>query len=248
MPKEFEKDDMNYYLLELAREFKRLTHRKAEAEIVLVGGASIVLNYGFRNTTTDFDALIQAPTAIRDAVNNVRDRLDLPMGWINEDFKITASYTPKLYKYSSYYRTYANVMTVRTIVGQYLVAMKLRSGRKYKHDLSDIVGILMTHRMEGNPLLPDDIREAYEQLYGDWNELPEDSRLFVNGLAEDEQLAERYVETIEAERGIKETVIDFEQKYPDTINLANEDEIINMLTNRNKSGNNKNGENEDGVL
>lgn len=37
------------------------------AEIVLVGGAAILTNYGFRNMTTDIDAVIHAASTIKDA-------------------------------------------------------------------------------------------------------------------------------------------------------------------------------------
>ena len=42
-----------------------------------------------------------------------------------------------------YYKIFP--LTVRTIVTEYLVVMKLKSGRCYKNDLSDIVGIISEH-------------------------------------------------------------------------------------------------------
>lgn len=75
-------------------------------------------------------------------MNAVGDRLDLPNGWLNADFKNTNSYSPKLVQFSKYYRTYSNVLNIRAISAEYLVAMKLMSGRRYKKDLSDIIGIL----------------------------------------------------------------------------------------------------------
>ena len=39
----------------------------------------------------------------------------------------TDSYSPKLIEFSCYYRTFANVVTVRTIEAEYLIAMKLRA-------------------------------------------------------------------------------------------------------------------------
>ena len=52
---------------------------------------------------------------------------------------------PKLDEVSVYYRKISNVLTVRLIRDEYLIAMKLRSGRKYKNDLSDIIGVLAEH-------------------------------------------------------------------------------------------------------
>ena len=51
-----------------------------------------------------------------------------------------------LHEVSVYYRTFSNVLTIRTITAEYLLAMKLMSGRRYKNDLSDIVGILWEHQ------------------------------------------------------------------------------------------------------
>lgn len=50
------KDMIDVYFRDLAKEFKRLTGRKAKAEIIVVGGASILLNYDFRMNSIDIDA------------------------------------------------------------------------------------------------------------------------------------------------------------------------------------------------
>ena len=44
----------------------------------------------------------------------------------------TLSYSPKLEQYSVYYKSFYGVLNVRTISAEYLIAMKLCSGRKYK--------------------------------------------------------------------------------------------------------------------
>ena len=70
------------------------------AEIVLVGDAAILAYYGFREMTYDIDAVITASSAMKGAVHTVGDRLGLPNGWLNADFKNTSSYSPKLSQYS----------------------------------------------------------------------------------------------------------------------------------------------------
>lgn len=140
--KGFTKENLDYYLKELAKEFRKRNGKNTPAEIILVGGAAILANYGFREMTYDIDAVITASSTMKEAINAVGDRLDLPNGWLNADFRSTNSYSPKLSQYSKYYRTYSNVLNIRTISAEYLVAMKLMSGRRYKKDLSDIVGIL----------------------------------------------------------------------------------------------------------
>ena len=105
------------------------------AELILIGGASVLINYGFRNMTTDIDAVIEASSLMKEAINHVGDLYGLPNGWLNADFTKTVSYSEKLSQFSVYYKTYANVVTIRTIKAEYLIAMKLRSCRQYKSDL-----------------------------------------------------------------------------------------------------------------
>ncbi len=54
--KAFTKDNLDTYLKELSREFRKLNGKQMPAEIILVGGASILINYGFRDATYDCDA------------------------------------------------------------------------------------------------------------------------------------------------------------------------------------------------
>lgn len=84
---------------------------------------------------------------MKDAINAVGDRMGLPNGWLNADFRQTASYSPKLAEVSVYYRTFSNVVRVRTVSAEYLIAMKLRAGRRYKNDLSDVIGVVR-HQLE----------------------------------------------------------------------------------------------------
>lgn len=54
----FTQNTLNNYLKELAKEFRKRNGTSTLAEIILVGGAAILTNYGFRNMTTDIDAII----------------------------------------------------------------------------------------------------------------------------------------------------------------------------------------------
>ena len=107
-----------------------------QAELILVGGAAILANYGFREKTYDVDAIVKASSAMKDAANRVGDKYNLPNGWFNSDFQNTKSFSPQIQQVSKYYRTYANIVEFRTIGREYLMAMKLMAGRPYKHDLS----------------------------------------------------------------------------------------------------------------
>lgn len=199
------------------------------AELVLIGGASILINYGFRNMTTDIDALIEAASAIKDAINRVGDRYELPNGWLNADFKYTDSYSAKLSRFSVYYATYSNVMTIRTIAAEYLIAMKLRSGRQYKSDLSDVLGVLAEHERRGDRITMDQIRKAVVDLYGAWEMLSESSRAFIENVMEDGRFVELYEQIRSGERETRELLIQFEKEYSGVTRESNVKEIAGNL-------------------
>ena len=84
--KPFTKENLDQYLKELAKEFRKLNGKTIPADIVLIGGASVVINYGFRNMTYDMDAVINASASMKDAINHVGDKYNLSNGWLNTEF------------------------------------------------------------------------------------------------------------------------------------------------------------------
>lgn len=227
--KGFTKDNLDAYLKELAKEFRKLNEKAMKAEITLVGGAAILVNYDFRNMTMDIDAIIQASSAMKDAIRYVGDRYALPYGWLNADFVRTKSYSSKLNQFSVYYRTFSNVLTVRTISAEYLIAMKLRSGRKYKHDLSDVVGILAEHEKQGKPITMEMINKSVDDLYGGWKEIPNDSKKFVEEALKNGNYQKLYASISNREKQLKGELIDFEKTYPNVLKESNLDDIIKHL-------------------
>jgi len=224
----FTKESLEYYLKELAKEFRRRNNKAVAAEIILVGGASMLINYGFRDSTYDVDAIIHAESSMKDAINVVGDKYSLPNGWINADFRRTKSYTPKLIEISTYYKTFFNNIAIRTVSSEYLIAMKLMSGRKYKNDLSDIVGILREHKLRNNPISFKQIDLAVCKLYGDWSSIPEHSKAFLDSIyiSEDyDKLFERY--TTEEVKS-RDFLLELKEKYPDSVNKDNLDDILDI--------------------
>jgi len=209
------KENLDTYLKELGREYRRLSGKAVPAEIILIGGASILANYGFRDMTYDMDAVIVSSSAMKDAINHVGDKFHLPNGWLNTDFTSTKSFTDKLAEFSVYYRSYANILTVRTVSAEYLIAMKLMAGRKYKNDLSDIVGILWEHQKSGKPIARDVIDNAIIALYGSWNDIPSDSITFIDGVYENGDYETLYNNSRESENESRDALLEFEKKYPD---------------------------------
>ena len=111
----FTKENLDTFLKELGKTFRKLNGTSMPAEIILIGGAAILACYGFREMTTDVDAVIIASSAMKDAINCFGDKFGLPNGWLNSYFTHTSSYSPKLNEVSVYYKTFSNVLRVRAV-------------------------------------------------------------------------------------------------------------------------------------
>lgn len=113
--KMFNRMDMNNNLKELSKELKREFGRNSKHEIVVVGGAAIVLKHDFRESSSDIDAIVSDGSSIKDAVRRTADRLGLSADWLNSDFKQSSSYSGQLVAVSKYYRTFNQVLDVRIV-------------------------------------------------------------------------------------------------------------------------------------
>lgn len=227
----FTKENLDYYLKELAKEYKKRSHG-TPAELILVGGASVIINYEFRMSSYDIDAAYDARSVMKEAINAVGDRLGLPNGWVNDDFKKTSSYTPKIAQYSEYYKTFSNVLQIRTVRAEYLVAMKLMSARRYKKDTSDIAGIFYEQQIAGNPMTYDKVNTAVNQLYGGWDNISEYAKELLQKVLECKDLKKLFIEFSEDEMEAKESLLDVERKYPGVVQKDTIDSIIEVAKKR----------------
>ena len=225
----FNKENLDLYLKEVAKEYRKINGKHMPAEIILVGGASILANYGFRNMTTDMDAIIRASSAMKEAINRVGDKYNLPNGWLNSDFMKTDSYSYKLAEVSKHYKTFSNIVDVRTISGEYLIAMKLRSGRKYKNDISDVIGILKDHIKAENPISYEQIDKAVVELYGSWDVIPANSKEAIRTALNEDDLNMSYENKIQEEKTAKEILVDFEEDYPGVLKHDNLNDILSNM-------------------
>ena len=146
---------------------KRIKQKDVQCELIIVGGASIVLNYGFRESTYDIDCTDEHKILMNDIVNSVAEKHNLPSSWINTDFMNSKSYSPKIEQYSSFYKSFGNgALIIRTIKDEYLLAMKVMSGRKYKNDYSDIYGIIKACNNGEQTITIEKLNKAIIDLYG----------------------------------------------------------------------------------
>jgi len=116
--------DIRHALVVLSRD---LEEHHVRAELLLVGGAAMVLLYGARTSTKDVDAWIECESGrlpVVDAARRVAAELDLPQDWLNDAAK-------------GFIQGYAegetllecNSLRVRTLGTRQLLAMKLAAWR-----------------------------------------------------------------------------------------------------------------------
>lgn len=197
----------------------------SRCELIVVGGASIVLNYGFRLTTMDVDCTDEHKILMNDIINIVAEKYGLPGTWINTNFMNTKSYSPKLSQYSSYYKTYGNVLEVRTIKDIYLLAMKVASARKYKNDYSDILGIVLECHKNNNIISFTQLEKAIIDLYGSLEKIDKKALEFAKKIIENPKDFQ-----YEEIRGIeKENATTIKTKIADDSEQADIDYILSKL-------------------
>lgn len=219
MTDNFHRGNIDHYLYLVAKEYKKANRYNPEAELTLIGGAAIVVNYGFRNSTTDLDGIIRASSSMKDIITKVGDEQGLNIGWLNDDFKRTISYSPKIEAHSKFYKKFCNCLSVRIIDAEYLLAMKIRSYRQYKHDMSDIIGIVKEHRERQHDISLEATQKAYTELYNE--EIDKDTKEFLDMVLNTEDLEELFYSTVELEDKNKRAVLEAEEKYSDVINEDN---------------------------
>lgn len=172
------------------------------------------------------DAFIVAREDLKNIINKVGDSRNLPTGWFNQDFKHTNSYTPNIRQYSKYYATFSHCMEVRTIKDEYMIAMKLVSFRPYKHDRSDIIGVLVEKQKEGHPISYEDINKAMINLYGDWNKVSTEAKNTLDMILKAPDLRNLYEEVKNFERNNLNSLMEFENNYPGVLSEENLDDVL----------------------
>ena len=116
-------DDIQQAFAALSEE---LESRRLHADLIIVGGAALVLLFRARESTKDVDAYFVRPEAsiVRDAANVVAQRLDLPSDWLNDGAQgYLVGITTGELLYDS------PALTVRAASTEQLLAMKLAAWR-----------------------------------------------------------------------------------------------------------------------
>lgn len=230
------KDNAYAILKAFAKEYKKQNGSHDLTEIVIVGGGSILLNYGFREYTQDFDILVQSMEKIKSVSYRIADQYNLPNDWMNTDFCHTTSYSVKLREVSKHFCSFnGGGLEIRTVDAEYLIAMKMVSARKYRNDISDIVGILICLKKGIENFSMDKIDAAIQYLYGEPKKIIKDEvynkvRKYVQQSVS--ELQEEYRTLMQIENETKNVLISVNEKYPDAITEDSIDNIIENLRRR----------------
>ena len=198
----FNKENIDNFLNELAEEYKKLSEKPEK--LILVGGASILLNYNFRESTGDIDVMPLVSSYLIKAIENISKKYNLHRQWLNDDFKNTKSFSKKLNDVSDLYKNIDNILEIRTIKAEYLIAMKIMAGRTDKHDLSDIIGILYEQQKTGKNIEKENIENAFLFLYDDIKLLPETSAMFLNKIFDSKDIETLFYEIKNTEKKERE--------------------------------------------
>ncbi|KAF0222553.1 MAG: Uncharacterized protein FD133_294 [Erysipelotrichaceae bacterium] len=228
--KNITKQDLEKYLFELAKAYKKVSKRNLQnLEIVLVGGASILINYTFRVSTTDVDGTFLTPDALLIAIKNVAEKFELGPKWINTDFEKSPSYSDQLRINSVFYQDYLGVISVRTIRSEYLVAMKLVAGRMHKNDITDIIGILHESRKNNEPLSVDKIKDAVLTLYGKLDKVSTTTWKLFNQIIENGDYESLFLQYRQEEIENQAALIDFRKNATERLTKEDLDEILRSI-------------------
>ena len=166
------KEQLESIFLAFAKEYRRLAKKNAiPLEITVIGGASVLLNYTFREATYDVDVIMLHDPVLKEAINNVGLQFNLEPKWLNTDFERSSSYSRNLLEHAEFYKEFLGLIEVRTIKDEYLIAMKLKASRDYKYDISDVIGILGGCQKQGKHMSRALIEKAVIDLYGSVDEV-----------------------------------------------------------------------------
>ena len=161
-------------ILEALALLSRELAQDSAVEIVVGGGAALVLLYNAREATKDVDAFVvnsSDPPAVRSAARRVADSLGLPQDWLNEGAKgYLHGFSPGEVLFDQ------APLIVRSIAPQQLLAMKLSAWRddvdiadarlllsKLVGDRREVWNLVEPHVIPGRELKA---RYAFEDL---WN-------------------------------------------------------------------------------
>lgn len=148
-------DNLDNIFMELSKYVKEPTN------IVVCGGASMVINYKSRMSTNDVDCLI-LNEKIKMIADSIASDFSLDCDWLNDNVCVTKSYSGKLLEHVTHYKTFGK-LTVDCVSGLPLLCMKLVSWRELSNDYDDCKHLIDNMK---SYITLQDVYTMLEELYG----------------------------------------------------------------------------------
>jgi hypothetical protein len=126
-----------------------------KGEVCLYGGAVMCLVYDARPATKDVDAVFKPTTEIRQAIERVAERNDLPSDWLNDAVKGFLVPHPQ--------RIFLDLSHLKVYVPEpdYLLAMKAISARAESFDPEDVKLLIQSLELK----TPEEVFAVIEKYY-----------------------------------------------------------------------------------
>lgn len=148
-------EQIRHLLTALAR---RLDEHDVSAEIYLVGGAAMALEYNSRRTTRVIDAVYSPEHAVSEAAHTIAEEFGLDPAWLNN---AAGAWIPDGRDDDATSFAVAKNLSVKVASPRNLLAMKLSAGRD--QDIADIAVLCQTL---GIDTAEEAVKVAF-QLYGE---------------------------------------------------------------------------------
>jgi len=120
----------------------------------------IIKTINFRKSTNDIDYSNPLLPFVEQAIEKTANKHKLFKDWLNNEFRKTTSYSDKINDVSIFYKKISDIVEVRTVSPEYLIAMKLMAFRDmdildHKTLLNKVINII------------DDRLEKYDNIFQD---------------------------------------------------------------------------------
>lgn len=147
-----------------------------DCKVVLCGGSNMVISTGSREATQDVDYLYADPVVVA-LFNRYARKYGLPLNVLNDDVKVTSSYSERLLLYQALYKQYDR-LSVYALQPIALLCMKLKSFREDSSDYSDCKVLVEICKSSGISL--EDVKDTLTTIYPTNDILSVEASMFLN--------------------------------------------------------------------
>lgn len=163
------------FLRQLGKELRKM---KVDGELILCGGAVMLLGFNSREITKDIDGIYSPSTEIKEITRKIAEKNSLPYDCLNDRVRYSKSFLKDLRINSEFYNRFDN-LTVYKATTEQMIAMKLVAFRVgQSHDLEDLE-VLIDRYGEKYPITSKSLFDIIHKHYGDLNILTKSAKKYI---------------------------------------------------------------------